>query len=69
MHIGTECLLGCVLCFIPVNLICSMTTFRKLYKNDILTPGVKGMCKDKIFVACYCMLLSAFNLICDITIF
>ena len=47
---GQNICLHAVLCFIPVNLICNMTTFRK-EKNDLYTPtlGFKGVCKGKIF--------------------
>ena len=44
------CLHG-ALCSIPFHLICNMTIFSK---KNVLTPGVKGVCKDRI---CVCILL------------
>ena len=38
-----------LLCFIPLNVICNMTTFRK-DKNDP-TAGVQGVCKGKSFTS------------------
>ena len=51
---GCMCIIGqniglhCVLCYIPDNLTCNMTTFRKKWPFDP-TPGIKGVCKGKIF--------------------
>ena len=46
--------------FIPVNLICNMTTFRKEKKNGILTPpeGSRVGVRAKYLLAYYCMLHS-----------
>ena len=38
-------------CFIPINLICNMTTFRKENWPFDPTPGVNGVCKGKIFAS------------------
>ena len=48
------CLHG-VLCFIPFNLICNMTSFRKETKVDILTPpqGSRVYIRAKYLLACY----------------
>ena len=53
------CLHG-VLNFIPVNLICNMTTFRKENHFDP-TPGVKGKSKGKLFASM--LLYASFPLI------
>ena len=48
-------MLAWALSSIPFNLICNMTTFSE--KNVLPfnpTPGVEGVCKDRI---CGCMLL------------
>ena len=63
------CLHGAV-SSIPFNLICNMSTFRK--KNVLTfdpTPGVKGVCKDRI---CACIMVYApppSNLICNMITF
>ena len=50
------CLHG-ALCSIPINFICNMTTFRKkIVLTFDPTPGVEGVCKDRI---CACMVLFA----------
>ena len=59
---GQHMCLHCVLCFIPVNLICNMKTLRKEKKPFDPTPGVKGVCKGKIFAS---MLLYALFLFID----
>ena len=52
------------------NMICNITSFRK--KNVLtfkLTPGVEGVCKDRLYA---CMVLYApfpSNLICTMTTF
>ena len=67
---GQNICLNGVLCFIPINLICYMTTFRKEKKALTLWPHprVNGVCKGKILLECYCVLIP-FNLICNMTIF
>ena len=55
------CLDG-ALCSIPINLICNMTIFtKKIVLTFDPTPGVEGVCKDRMSA---CMLLhSSFPLI------
>ena len=53
---GQNNCLNSVLCFIPFNLICNMTTFRK--ENKITfdpTPGVKGKCVPYISLCKTCV--------------
>ena len=43
--------LHCVLCFIPVNLICNILSEKKQKIHFDPTPGFKGVCKGKPFAS------------------
>ena len=47
--VRTEYVHALALCSISVNLICSMTSFRKRMLCTVLclTPGAEGVCKDR----------------------